>query len=97
MFTLPMAREDRPDKRVDTDKNRAGHCTARRPLSSQAARAARLTIFADVNGRQRASAAADCSAATEKTERPAYCDILIRAPAPHPCKGANAPAGSGSP
>jgi hypothetical protein len=55
-----------------------------------------LTIFADSNVRQRSSAAADCSVVTEKTDRLACYDKLAGRPAPHPFKGANAPALSGS-
>ena len=50
------------------------------------------TIFADSNHRQRSSAAGDCSVVTEKVDRLACYDKLTRQPAPHPAKGANAPA-----
>ena len=50
-----------------------------------------LTILAD-SGLRRASTAADCSAIAEEAERLACYDRLARQPAPHPAKGANAPA-----
>ena len=49
-------------------------------------------ILADSNHRQRSSAAGDCSAIAEKVDRLACYDNLARQPAPHPAKGANAPA-----
>ena len=51
-----------------------------------------LTIHADSNLRQRSSAVGDCSAIAEKIDRLACYDNLARQPAPHPARGANAPA-----
>jgi hypothetical protein len=53
-------------------------------------------IIADSNARQRSSATADCSAVREKADRLACYDKLARQPAPHPFRGANAPALNGS-
>lgn len=55
-----------------------------------------LTIFADSNARQPSSTTADCSAVMEKTDRLACYDKLAGRPAPHPFRGANAPALNGS-
>src|SRR5262245_23303219 len=55
-----------------------------------------LTVFADSNVRRRFSAAVDCSAVTEKTDRLACYDKLTWRPAPHPFRGANALPLSGS-
>jgi len=55
-----------------------------------------LTIFADSNARQSSSTTADCSAVMEKTDRLACYDKLAGRPAPHPFRGANAPALNGS-
>jgi hypothetical protein len=50
-----------------------------------------LTILAD-SGLRRASATADCSTLADEAERLACYDRPARQPAPHPAKGANAPA-----
>jgi hypothetical protein len=50
-----------------------------------------LTILAD-SGLRRASPAADCSALADEAKRLACYDRPSRQPAPHPAKGANAPA-----
>jgi hypothetical protein len=55
-----------------------------------------LIIFADSNARHSSSATADCSAVAEKTDRLACYDKLAGRPAPHPFRGANAPALNGS-
>jgi len=55
-----------------------------------------LIIVADSNARQRSSATADCSAVTEKADRLGCYDKLTGRPAPHPFRGANAPALNGS-
>ena len=51
-----------------------------------------LTIFADIKVRERSLAAPDCSAITEKTDQLACADKFNRRTAPHPFRGANAPA-----
>jgi hypothetical protein len=55
-----------------------------------------LTIFADSNARRRSLATADCSAIAEETDRLACYDKRAGQPAPHPFRGANAPAVNGS-
>jgi len=55
-----------------------------------------LTIFADSNARQPSSTTANCSAVMEQTDRLACYDKLAGRPAPHPFRGANAPALNGS-
>ena len=55
-----------------------------------------LTMLADSNVRRHSSATTDCSVVTEKTDRLACYDKLGRQPAPHPFRGANAPALNGS-
>jgi hypothetical protein len=55
-----------------------------------------LIIFADSNARQSSSATADCSAVEEKADRLACYDKFTGRPAPHPFRGANAPALNGS-
>jgi len=51
-----------------------------------------LILLADSNPRPRSSAAEDCSGVAEKADRLACYDKLARRPAPHPFRGANAPA-----
>jgi hypothetical protein len=51
-----------------------------------------LTMFADSKSRHGPSAAADCSAVTETTDQVACYGKLARRSAPHPFRGANAPA-----
>jgi hypothetical protein len=51
-----------------------------------------LTVFADSNARLRSSAAGGCSPIAETDERLACYDNLASQPAPHPFRGANAPA-----
>jgi hypothetical protein len=55
-----------------------------------------LIVVADGTVRQRSSASEDCPAITQKVERLTCFDNLAQRPAPHPFKGANAPALSGS-
>src|SRR5262245_11215664 len=55
-----------------------------------------LTIFADRTIRQRSVVAPDCSLVTEKTDRLACYGRINQRPAPHPFRGANAPALRGS-
>jgi hypothetical protein len=51
-----------------------------------------LTILADSNLRQGTSRVTGCPAVENESERLACYDTLARQPAPHPAKGANAPA-----
>ena len=55
-----------------------------------------LIVVADGTVRHRSSASEDCPAITQKFERLTCFDNLAQRPAPHPFKGANAPALSGS-
>jgi hypothetical protein len=92
----PLAWEDRPNTKSRCRQKPCALVGCSAPFVLMSITVNALIVVADSPARKRSSASDDCSANTDKAERLTCFDNLARRPAPHPFKGANAPALSGS-